>query len=117
MLSLRLLPGEYMTIGDDIVVQYDRSSGEHCKLLVNAPREVPVVRGEVLERSGENRPDCVLPKRNASRQSIPWDQSKNELLDAIRKTLDDIEVRDSRATSVKRRLELLFPNVQDGREN
>lgn len=110
MLSLRLLPGEYMTIGSNVVVQYDRTSGEHCKLLVNAPRDVPVVRGEVLERSGETRPDCVLPKRNASRQSIPWDQSKNELLDAIRKTLDDIEVRDSRATSVKRRLELLFPN-------
>ena len=31
MLSLNLRPGEYMTIGGDVVVQLDRMSGDRCK--------------------------------------------------------------------------------------
>ena len=60
MLSLNLRPGEYMTIGGDVVVQLDRMSGDRCKLLIDAPRELTVLRGEVLERGGGQRPDCVL---------------------------------------------------------
>ena len=40
MLSLNLRPGEYMTIGGDVVVQLDRMSGDRCKLLIDAPREI-----------------------------------------------------------------------------
>ena len=58
MLSLNLKDGEYLTIGDDIVIQVFTSST--IRLAVQAPREVPIVRGEVLERNGENRPDCVV---------------------------------------------------------
>ena len=39
MLCLTLLPGEYLTIGSDVVVQLDRMSGDHCKLAIHAPRE------------------------------------------------------------------------------
>ncbi len=60
MLCLQLQPGEYLTIGDDVVLQYDCTSGKRCKLLVNAPREIPVVRGAVRERNGEPRPGCVV---------------------------------------------------------
>ena len=58
MLSLQLKDGEYLTIGEDIVIQVFTNS--NVKLAIQAPREIPIVRGEVLEREGENRPDCVF---------------------------------------------------------
>ena len=72
MLSLNLRPGEYMTIGGDVVVQLDRMSGDRCKLLIDAPRELTVLRGEVLERGGGQRPDCVLSAPPRHRSEIPW---------------------------------------------
>ena len=59
MLCISLNPGEYFTVGDEVVVQYDRLSGGQVHLTIHAPREVPILRGEVLERSGGKRPDCV----------------------------------------------------------
>ena len=58
MLSLQLKDGEYLTIGEDIVIQVFTNST--IRVAVQAPREIPVVRGEVLERNGEERPDCVV---------------------------------------------------------
>ncbi len=113
MLSLRILPGEYLTIGDDVVVQYDRTMGEYCKLVITAPKEVPVVRGEVWERCGNARPDCVFERKYGVRQSIPWNRSKEELLSAIRKTLSDMEKGDGRASSVMRKLDSLFPAASE----
>ena len=55
MLCLNLMPGEYMTIGDSVVVQLDRIAGDRCKLMIDAPREIPILRGEVLERIGGDR--------------------------------------------------------------
>ena len=60
MLSLQLKDGEYMTIGDDVVIQLNRISGNRCKLTINAPREIPILRGNVLERNGGQRPECVF---------------------------------------------------------
>ena len=66
MLSLQLKDGEYLTIGEDIVIQVFANST--IRLAIQAPREVPIVRGEVLERSGEERPQCLLdrPKTKVS---------------------------------------------------
>ena len=67
MLSLQLKDGEYLTIGEDIVIQVFTNST--IKMAIQAPREVPIVRGEVLERNGDRRPDCVVdlkaPKNSA----------------------------------------------------
>lgn len=60
MLKLSLTPGEYLTIGDDIVVQLYRSTDGRSYLAIDAPREVPVVRGSVLEREGGQRPAHLL---------------------------------------------------------
>ena len=60
MLCLTLNQGDYMTIGDDVVIQLDRITGDRCKVVIHAPREIPIVRGEVLERNGDQRPDCVF---------------------------------------------------------
>ncbi len=71
MLCLTLLPGEYLTIGSDVVVQLDRMSGDHCKLAIHAPREVPILRGEVLERDGGERPAACSTPAAATGASSP----------------------------------------------
>ncbi|MCI8554049.1 MAG: carbon storage regulator [Clostridiales bacterium] len=66
MLSLQLKSGEYFTIGDDIVVQVFHDSSSF-RVQVKAPRELSILRGSVLERDGEQRPDSVLKKRPVGR--------------------------------------------------
>lgn len=65
MLSLNLKSGEYLTIGEDIVVQIFEQAGSSFRVSVKAPREVPILRGEVLERT-EKRPDGLHSKRPKS---------------------------------------------------
>lgn len=61
MLSLQLKSGEYLTIGDDIVVQVFEQGGA-IRVAVKAPRKLPILRSEVHERDGE-RPDGLLRQR------------------------------------------------------
>ena len=44
MLKLKLKPGEYIRIGEDIRVVYTGGSTGNCKIMVDAPREYEVVR-------------------------------------------------------------------------
>lgn len=59
MLKLTLMPGEYITINKDIVIQVSEVTGNHVELSVHAQRSVPILRGEVLERQGGERPACL----------------------------------------------------------
>ena len=66
MLSLQLKDGEYLTIGEDIVIQVSAASA--VRLSVKAPKDMTILRGEVLERNGNERPDCLLdPKAKKKR--------------------------------------------------
>ena len=66
MLSLYLKDGEYLTIGDEIVVQVFTNST--IRPSVKAPKDMTILRGEVLERNGNERPDCLLdPKAKKKR--------------------------------------------------
>lgn len=47
MLVLGRKPGEYLMIGDVMVKVIKEDSG--LKLVIDAPKEVPIVRGEVYE--------------------------------------------------------------------
>ena len=58
MLTLQLKDGEYLTIGEDIVIQVFTNST--IRVAVQAPKELTVLRGEVLERNGKERPSCVV---------------------------------------------------------
>ena len=72
MLKLTLLPDEYLMIGNNTVVQLARIAGGRADLAIDAPREIPVVRGTVLEREGASRPERlakVPPK--GQRQELP----------------------------------------------
>ena len=59
MLSLQIKSGEYITIGENVVIQVFQRSGSQFRLAIQAPRELPIVRGEVRERTGAPRPESV----------------------------------------------------------
>ena len=67
MLSLQMKDGEYLTIGEDIVIQVFAAST--IQLSVQAPKELTILRGELLERSGENRPDCLCGQSRKTKKS------------------------------------------------
>lgn len=71
MLKLSLSAGEYLTIGEDIVVQVYRCEGGRSYLAIDAPRDVPVVRGKVRERLGAQRPEQLsqMPPKGRRGQS------------------------------------------------
>ncbi len=66
MLCITMRKGDYITLGDNIVIQVEQLKGERVHLNINAPREVAVLRGEVLERGGGERPACVYGKKQVS---------------------------------------------------
>ena len=48
ILPLQLKDGEYLTIGEDIVLQVFTNSA--IRVSVKVPKNMPILRGEVLER-------------------------------------------------------------------
>ena len=79
MLSLKLKSGEYLTIGKDITVQIFKQSGSAFCVTINAPKNVPILRGEVQERLGE-RPDSLLEKRPKSPSRRRHDAKRHKML-------------------------------------
>lgn len=75
MLSLQLKSGDYLTIDSDIVIQVFRN-GNQIQVSIQAPREMPIARGKVLERDGQPRPSILhsrptkspADRRHAARQ-------------------------------------------------
>lgn len=57
MLTLGRRTGEYIVLGDNIVVQVIEV-GKQMRLAIDAPQEVAIVRGEHYERNHET-PDCI----------------------------------------------------------
>lgn len=60
MLFLQLKSGEYLTIGDEIAVQVFQETGDRIRVAVKAPRDVSILRGEVRERLGTERPEGLM---------------------------------------------------------
>ncbi len=112
MLCLNLTPGEYMTIGDNVVVQLDRISGDRCKMLIDAPREISVLRGEVLERGGGERPSCVVDGPRWHRQELAWNRSKEQALKSMRALLEQMDGSDGNVRSLRRQLDHMFPPTE-----
>ena len=96
MLKLTLLPEEYLTINDNIVVQLMRAAGGRADLAIEAPRSFPVVRGAVLERNGGKRPDCLAPpsgkKPKVYRDQIfRWNDDRERAVRAMKLVFDRLE--------------------------
>ena len=49
MLVLGRKPGEYVMIGDDIMVKVIRSDFGDLRLAIDAPKNTPIIRGELYE--------------------------------------------------------------------
>lgn len=113
MLCLNLAPGDYVTIGGNVVVQLDRISGDRCKLMMEAPKEIPILRGAVLERTGGERPGCVFDAPRWHRREIPWNRSKAQALAAMRTLLDEMDGGDSNVQALRRQLNHMFPPTQE----
>ena len=109
MLCLSLNQGDYMTIGSNVVIQVDRIKGDRCKVVIHAPREIPVVRGEVLERGGEERPDCLHDVPRYHKRELVWDRSKAQALSAMRALLYRMDGKDSDVQALRRQLNHMFP--------
>ena len=111
MLCITLLPNEYLTVGSDIVIQYDRLSGERVHLAIHAPREIPIIRGEVLERQGGRRPDCVTNMAPRHVRQLPWNSQKKQALAELRQTL--ARMGDSpEARTIAEKMNFIFPQPQ-----
>lgn len=57
MLKLTIKPGEFINIGDDVRVIYSGGSEGNIHLLIDAPRELNIVRSKVLARNSANSSD------------------------------------------------------------
>lgn len=109
MLLLQLKTGDYMTIGKDVVVQLSHISGDRCRLMIQAPREVPVLRGDLLERGGGERPECVLEMSCRHKQYVVWNRNKSQTLNAMRSLLNRMDSGSEDVGTLRRQLNVLFP--------
>lgn len=116
MLKLSLLPEEYLTINGDIVIQLIRIAGGRASLAIQAGREVPIVRGEVLEREGGERPACLKPasgkKPRYYRDRVyRWNDDREKAVRAMRKVMAQLEEKGSaeEAAELRRQLDRIIP--------
>lgn len=49
MLKIGMTPGEYITLGDDIRIVFSGGTGHHIHLLVDAPKDVKILRSSYKE--------------------------------------------------------------------
>ena len=116
MLKLSLLPEEYLTINGDIVIQLSRVAGGRAYLALEADRSVPIVRGEVLERQGGQRPACLSPAsgktaRHCRDRYFPWNDDRERAVRIMMKTLDQLEQggEAQAAQTLRTQLERIIP--------
>lgn len=50
MLRMSVAEEEYLMIGDDIKIVFLGGSGKHMRIMIDAPKEINIVRSSVLEK-------------------------------------------------------------------
>ena len=55
MLVLGRKPGEYVMIGDDIMVKVIKTDDGNLRLGIEAPKHISVTRGEIFEKDKLNK--------------------------------------------------------------
>ena len=68
MLKLSLKQGQYVNIGDNIRVVYVSGSGNHARLMIDAPRDVNIARSTV-ETNPERKKDVYYAEPGISREA------------------------------------------------
>ncbi len=73
MLVISRKVSESILIGDNIEIILSEISGDRAKICINAPKEIPIVRKELVETQSLNQEASILPKKQT------LDQLKNLL--------------------------------------
>ncbi len=55
MLILQRRPGEQVMIGEDVTISVVSVEGNRVRLAISAPREISILRGELIEAEAANR--------------------------------------------------------------
>nr|WP_319488423.1 carbon storage regulator [uncultured Caproiciproducens sp.] len=63
MLVISRKVSESIIIGDNIEIILSEISGDRAKICINAPKEIPIVRKELLETRALNEEASVAPKK------------------------------------------------------
>ena len=124
MLSLSLLPDEYLSINNgQIIVHLIRVAGGCAHLRIKADRSVPIVRGALLEREGAPRPDCLTPpprKKPGHRRDrlYLWNDDRERAVRAIKQSIDRLEQTGETAEAdiLRTQLNRLIPSVWEEEE-
>ena len=121
MLALSLQPEEYITINDNIVVTVSRLSRSRCFLAIEADRNIPIVRGVVLERNGNPPPTCIEdrpPLRKPKHKygaSVRWNSSREQAMLTLEKIADRLERNGDgdEARVLRAQLRQIAPDAQE----
>lgn len=62
MLRMSVSTEEYLMIGDNIKLIFLGGTGNHIRIMIDAPREVNIVRSTVLEKKMEPQERQKLPR-------------------------------------------------------
>lgn len=118
MLKLTMLQEDYLIVNGDIVVQLARVAGGRAEVAIHTRREVPIVRGEVLERQGGQRPACLAaPAKKKGRyrrdQVFRWNDDRERAVQAMRRVMDRLEQNGSanEARLLRLQLDRIVPAV------
>ena len=68
VLKISLKQGQYVNIGDNIRVVYVGGTGNHGRLMIDAPKEVKIARSTV-EQNPERRKDTYYPEPAISKEA------------------------------------------------
>ena len=60
MLKLSLKEGQYVNIGDDIRIVFAGGTGKHCRLLIDAPKELNIARSNNEPDPGSEKIHIIL---------------------------------------------------------
>ena len=120
MLKLTVLPEEYITINENVVIKIERVAGGKVNLAIHADKNIPVVRGKVLEREGADRPDCLTPpsgKKVKTRRDrvVLWNDDKTRAARRILAAAERLEQRGAaeEAEIIRKQLVYLIPTADE----
>ena len=65
MLVISRKVSESIIIGDNIEIIISEISGDRAKICINAPKEIPIVRKELLETRTLNEEASIVPQKQA----------------------------------------------------
>ncbi|WP_182188048.1 carbon storage regulator CsrA [Pectinatus frisingensis] len=79
MLVLTRHPGQYITIGDDIVIHISDVQGANVRMAIDAPRNIKIYRGEIYEAIiEENKKSATQPDNIDLNQLMPSKDDKKD---------------------------------------